>query len=809
MDVILRASVSLLFGIASTAAAAQSAVEQPDRVAAEEPEGPTADKPARSRPSSRMIEEIIVTAQKREENLQDVPISVSAFSAGQLDARGIEDPKALQLATPGLQYNLVASYTIIYIRGVGTDAFIPSADASVATYIDGIYYPLGFGLAAALGSVERVEVLKGPQGTLFGRNTTGGAINIITQRPDPEFHTDLLLSRESYDKTNFRIFTNIPLADDLAISVSGLQYDEASYYDLSPRNPRSEQPREISRAFSVKGRWTPGDLDLTLGVKHATSTGSLGTSWPVDNVRPLGVALGVQHEPDYETGEDTPNYTDTTTTVVSADLLYSMPWLNMRFIGGDQNVKALGLIDYDGSTQPLLTFEGIGQYADVQTAELQFLSNAGSWGSDWLTWIGGLYFLKSSAGYDPLLFTVAPQLLQFAANPPGGLLGALDGLTAPLIDGLGAISDASGIPVADLLNNGVNLNLQGVLDTKSIAYFAQATASITDQLSLTLGGRFQDETRKLVKSTTGLALNPNDHDQVVPVFDFGPREKSFTNFSPKVSLDYKFGEQNLVYGSWTKGFKSGTYNIIAIYTPTQYVEPEEVTTIELGYKGTLLDGALRFNAAAFQNDIKNLQVQTISIASGGAVAFETAGGARIRGAEFDTVWELLPETLPGLVLTAAGCYLDGEYTDYENGGGFDETTGLSFGGSGLIVGGGVTPGRDFTGNRTVRTPEFSGNAGLSYTFGLGNGSFEMAGDVYYNSGAYFAAQNAESSKQASYHLYNARISYHYEPWDLRLTLFGKNLNDAKYYTIIQEVDLGTNKLLAPPSTYGVRLQWGF
>src|SRR5690606_4763471 len=129
-------------------------------------------RPARSS-GNRFVDEIVVTAQKREENLQDVPISIQAFTADMLSARGIEDPKALQLATPGLQYSVVGGYSVVYLRGVGTDAFVPSADPSVATYIDGVYYAFGHGLAQALGSVERVEVLKGPQGTLFGRNSTG------------------------------------------------------------------------------------------------------------------------------------------------------------------------------------------------------------------------------------------------------------------------------------------------------------------------------------------------------------------------------------------------------------------------------------------------------------------------------------------------------------------------------------------------------------------------------------------------------------------------------------------------------------
>jgi len=218
---------------------------------------------------------------------------------------------------------------------------------------------------------------------------------------------------------------------------------------------------------------------------------------------------------------------------------------------------------------------------------------------------------------------------------------------------------------------------------------------------------------------------------------------------------------------------------------------------------------MRFNAAIFQNTIDNLQVQTVAILSGGVARFENAGSGRVRGADFDLTWQLFPEALPGLAFNAGGAYLDGVYTDFKNGSGFDETTGLYFSGTGLVLGGGVTPGRDFSGNKIVRTPEFSGNAGLGYTFDFDQSSLEIAGDVYYNSGSYFTAQNTETAHEDSYYVANARISYFYTPWDMRLTGFVKNLNNAEYHYLISEFDFSTAKLLAPPRTYGIKLRWNF
>lgn len=156
---------------------------------------------------SRLIEEVIVTAQKREEDVQDVPIMINAFSGEKLDAFGVESTADLQKITPGLTYTYTYGYSLIYIRGVGTDAFLPNADPSVATYIDGINIGPSQGKQDTLGPVERVEVLKGPQGTLFGRNATGGAINIVTADSPDEFIGTAKYSIGNYNSQKYQLST--------------------------------------------------------------------------------------------------------------------------------------------------------------------------------------------------------------------------------------------------------------------------------------------------------------------------------------------------------------------------------------------------------------------------------------------------------------------------------------------------------------------------------------------------------------------------------------------------------------------------
>jgi len=740
-----------------------------------------APKPVRRK--SRFIEEIVVTAQKREENLQDVPISVSAFSAEALEAKGINDPRDLQLVTPGLSYTSLANYSIIYLRGIGTDAFIPSADGSVATYIDGIYFPFAVGLAQSFGALERVEVLKGPQGTLFGRNSTGGALNITTKKPSfDEFLGSAEVGYARFNDLKTRAYVNVPLGDDFAFSVSGLYNKSDNYY----KSLNNELPSEISRGGRVKLRWAPGDnLDLTLAALKIQSSGA-GTSLAAQIApKPLVRVLGQQAPPPYETDADYAASNDTNTEVIYGDGTWNLPWFDMRLLLANQEIHALEGLDFDATALPLVSFEHPNAFSEIQTAELQLISNSDSWGSDWLTYIGGLYYIRSDAGYDPVDLFVAVEDIS-SVPVVGPVLGPiLDPLLGGILDPL--------LPVS--------VRIRGILHTNSSAAFFQTTSKFTDWLSLTVGGRYQTETRELTKATVALY----EFDQ--PIISYAPRSKDTSNFSPKVSIDVRPTDGILTYLSYTKGFKSGTYNIITIYTQPGYVKPEEVSTTELGAKMEFFDGSLRLNGAIFQNDIKNVQVQVISLVSGGAVAFENAGKARIRGAEFDLTWQPFTESLPGLVVSSSATYLDGTYTDFPNGSGYDLTTGLFFGENSLL--GPLAPGRDFAGNRIVQTPKFTGTFGLGYTFETKSGPLEVSADIYHNDGFYYTAQNSPNSEQSDYSVVNAHVSYLYEPWNVRLTVFGTNLTDTEYYYYNFETDFGTSALLHPPRAYGLRLKWDF
>ena len=783
----LPVAAESLDSIPTTPEADQSAGPTPSETLAD---GPTEN----AGTSSRLIEEIIVTAQKREENLQDVPISISAFSSGTLDAKGIVDLKDLARATPGLSITSTAGYTVTYLRGVGSDAFL-LADPSVALYVDGVYYPLGQGQAQNLGLVERVEVLKGPQGTLFGRNAVGGAINVVLKKPDLAYpEVSLQTSFGRFDTRQGRIYASIPLTDTLAFSVGGTYDSAENYIDGTIGTPGRPLPRETARGARAAALWAPNDvIELNLSALRTESSG-VSTLFSLNN-DPAPLFQGViQPQDPYHGTLDSVPYSDIENTVYAGTLRFNLDPFDIKLLGSDQLALGNVATEFDGSPLPIVYFQALPIFSDVQTAELQLISNPTSWGSDWLNWIAGSYYFKGQQGFDPVYLTVAGTDLD-----AGRVFGVPipDALFNPLSQILQGVSLPSG-----------NVELVGLTDVESLAIFFQTTAALTERFSITLGGRYQDEERTLVESTAALANGDGSQTRIqsygsdslsAPIGGDVPggNSRSTKGFKPKVTLDFRPGDETLLYASWQQAVKSTAVNVINIYTVPSFIEPEEIEAYEVGVKSTLFDGLTTLSAAVFSYDIENLQVQFVSLLNGGAVSFENANGARIRGIDFDTTTQLLPSLTDGLVLTLGGAVLDAQYTDYRNAAGFDSKTRL------------FSRTNDYSGNQIARTPRFSGTIGLSQTFSVPGGSLEIGGDYYYNSGFHYLAQEDSFTEEGAYGLLSLRASYLHEPSNVRVTLFGSNVTDTRYNYSRFTLDFGTTDAAAPPAFYGIRFNWDY
>ncbi|HEY9547451.1 MAG TPA: TonB-dependent receptor [Solimonas sp.] len=748
--------------------------------------------PADDRPV--LLEEVIVTARKREEPLQDVPVSVSAFNADQLDARGIQDVRDLTTAVPGLTVTDLGGYNLIYLRGIGTDIFIPSAEPSVATYLDGVYFPSGHSLAQAFGAIDRIEVLKGPQGTLFGRNSTGGAVSIWSKNPGQTAETSIQTSYSPrFDDTRTRVYTNLPLASNVAASLSAYYNRADNIYRLD-NGTGDELPPEIGKGARLKLGIQLGDeVSLVLTGLAAQQRGTSTTASA--NVHPtalLGATLPAETRDYIATANSEPALT-TDSRAAYAILNWNHPGIDTKLLGSYYSVRAHDYVyDFDGTRQPIATYGADDEYQHFTTGELQFTSNADSWGASWLKWVGGLYYLNSEGGYDP------------------GYLRLVDVVQLPISNIVSALPPALSGPLDQLIGNiglpeSLTFYFTGLLKTESYSAYLQSTVSLTDWLDLTLGGRWQHEQRRLAQSDVDVGVP-----DALAGYSFSPAQTSATNFSPKVSLDVRPLRDVLLYASFQQGYKSGTYNIINIFAQPEYVKPEEVTAYELGLKSEWLNHSLRFNAAIFQNDIKDLQTGFMSFTSGGAINLENAGKARIRGVEVETVWQPLPGFDPGLTIGANASWLNAKYLDYDNARGFCVRGDPHSPSSCALLPDGIAYGNgDFSGNRIVRTPKFSGAATISQSFEVPGGQFEVAGDYYYNAGYYYLAQNTPDTFEEAYDIINARVSYLVRRYGLRLTVFGDNLGDERYNLAQFHTDFGREDSLAPPRTWGVRLNLDF
>lgn len=775
-------------------------------------DGTAAAESAVEEPAARsgMLEEIVVTAQKREENLADVPISIQAFSTEALAARGIESQLGLSRAVPSLDVGSQAGYATIFLRGIGTEAFL-TADPSIASYVDGVYFPFSPTFVQDFAGVERVEVLKGPQGTLFGRNATGGAISVTSRSPD--FEEALTIIDHTMGSNGLfkpRVYTNVPITDNFAINVSA--YYARSDYHLDGESQGKPLREQIDRGVRFKAKYAPFEfMDLNFGFTRTRNQGN-GPIGQNLNPSPLGTLSGISPPADKrEVFVDERLYGVSDTRLISGQINFYMPWVDVKLLASDQLSSLLYNYDFDGSTQPLVSFDVPGHPANIQQGEIQIISNDSQPWSEWLDVTAGAFFFQNTQGFDPVEVTV-------------GNVGITNDLRMQLLDGFSDISSELGLgllvpPLDDLLGATrlYRARAEAQVETESLGYYLQLTAKLTDWMSLTLGGRYQDEDRGLFKSTVNVVFGdtqlPAPGGAAVDWTQFPARDQDGNSvpikdttkgFYPKVTLDFRpfsestwgFGDDTLLFMTWQEAEKAHAYNAFAVYLPAQYIRSEEIEAYEVGLRTTLFD-SVRLSAAVFKYDIKDLQTQYVSLTSGGALSFENAPEATSEGFDFDIVAELFPSVIDGLAMSLNAAYIDAKFGTYTNAAGYDPNTGL------------FSETNDFSGNRQTRTPEYSGTIALTKLWGLDSGEFEIGADYYYNDGFFYSASNDSNYEQNDYSLVGAFVRYRYEPWKTDIRAFGNNITDEFYTQGVISTDFGGVFTVAPDATYGVTVSVEF
>jgi iron complex outermembrane receptor protein len=552
-----------------------------------------------------MLEEIIVTSQKRAENLQDVPIAVSAMTGQTLDDRNITNISQISGFVPNLVFKNTASLSgasnasVVFIRGLGQTDFAVTTDPGVGTYLDGVY--ISRSVSGVLDSldIERVEVLRGPQGTLFGRNTIGGAVSVTSRRPGDELAGEARLTIGKFNRMDFAGAVDLPISETLRARASFI----GKTRDGNVR--RVVTGERMGDENSILGRLTllydPSDtLDVTIAldktrIREASAGNQTAFSRPVlpgdipqAPVDIPGVGTGIlpgdprliPSDPDISYGTG-PNQTDLDIWGVSSIVESALSFADFKSISAYR--KTSGEFGRDGDATPFPTGH---QDRDVSFWQFsQEFQLVGTSFDDKLQWASGLYYFKEKTK-DKVLIT------------------------------LGQVLPLPGIAVDNATNN------------DAYAAFGQATFHLTDVFSVTGGLRYTYETKRYTTS------------QVIVAFPFELigtpfARKSFDDWTPRLGFEWTPSDDLLFYASASRGFKSGGFTArygAPVPAPVGY-GPETIQTFEMGAKWTGVDGRLRLNGALFHSDYKNIQV--VLFDTSGAPITQNGGAANIDGFELE------------------------------------------------------------------------------------------------------------------------------------------------------------------------------
>ena len=570
-------------------------------------------------PAPEALEEIIVTARKRAENLQDVPDSITAFSARAIEERRINRISDALLLTPGVHMvsDQDAGTNIITVRGIGTNRNLP---ASVAFVVDGVVLPDSDAFTADLSDVERIEVLKGPQGALYGRNAIAGVINLTTRRPTEDLEGDLKVGYGRGDTKEISGALGGPLVGDSLLGRVAVNYRDT---EGLIENTFTGDEMDHDRNTRVSGRliWNASDA-LTFDLRGSYYEQESGALWfsSADVLNTTGGRVG-EDLAKIDPAQDDPGFTDRTIMDAALVVEYEAGAGTWTSITAYNDIDLLFGEDLDATPIRAITDTRQDRETRAWSQELRFTSSA----DRRLRYIAGLYYqntnrdLNTRTAFDYCFF-----------------FGVVCGDAQPF--------ELSGIRVPTQLNE-----LEG--EFYQWAAFAQANYDLTDALELTVALRYDEDQR-----------------QQLDVLTQRTDEATFSDLQPKVSLAWKTTDDVMLYATFAEGYKSGAFNPPPSPTATYplVVEQEGTTNYEVGMKSTWGDGLLQANLAAYHTDYEDIQVFRLDLQTGGQVAIN-ANEARLRGVEI----ELLARPLRGLELSAAYGYTDAEFTDFDGTGNFD------------------------------------------------------------------------------------------------------------------------------------------
>ncbi|MCK9504637.1 MAG: TonB-dependent receptor [Porticoccaceae bacterium] len=694
----------------------------------------------------RILEEITVTAQKRAESLMDVPIALSAFTDRELENFGISGAQGLAMSTPAIVYPTTGPYAQPYIRGVGSRLLQNGLDPSVATYIDGRYISRQSAIMLDLADIARVEVLKGPQGVLFGRNSSAGAIRMITKNVSDELEGSVKVSAGNYDYRAVSGSVNVPLTDNFGILVSGMTKKRDGYADNIFPAGVSEMDDLDTEGLRGKFRWDISERS-TLG--GSLSYWSRDDNEGNDNIAlgPLELNTGI-----FLGGISGQNINEVATALdgtiqveeVAGEINFSHSFDHVDFTSittyaeMDDNILA---IEADG-TSTVAVDATIYEQTETYSQEFQLASTE----DGALNWLAGIYFFNDKTDFDSTV---------------------------------------------DIGTREISQGFQSV-ETTAWAGFGQLKWSLNEDWAVTLGGRYSYEEKEVVAlASPYVALT-------VSAFPYED-DKSWSEFTPKLTIERLF-DQGMVYLTYARGFKSGGFNYPV--AGTQPLDPEILDMYEVGLKGDFFDNTLRLTMATYYYDYADLQVTRAAAEGTAIVTTENASDAEIYGVDVDFTWIATDR----MSITGGFSLQDSQYKDYIANAKFYNAV-LGTGPAGMSDIGFDADGETLL--RAPKVAAFL-SANYDFVVGEGTMplviSYSYKGSYDFD---FSLHPTTEALQNDGYGILNARLSYVPPSESWTISVWGNNLTDKEYFQDVVAAGVGLRGSYGAPRTYGVDVSYRF
>ncbi|PCI55207.1 MAG: hypothetical protein COB45_06850 [Gammaproteobacteria bacterium] len=752
--------------------------------------------------SATAIEKIVVTAQKREQYSQSTPLTIDVLSGDQIEKSRIESVQNIANLTPGLSLDAFpSSQPRPFIRGVGSADTGAGGDQSTAVYVDNIYMSRPAFLSFDYFDLQRIEILKGPQGTLWGKNVVGGLIHVITNKADRYFDAKLQATVGSDGILNTNGMVNIPLIEDKLFSrfVISASQNDGFAENINTSNQLMSEDRLSGRAHFLLKATDDLDLGLSFNVVNEDNGGSARNLYDSD-------ITGLSTDPDNDnriTSGEIDGFEKRDIFSVTATAKWSTELVDINITANHKELDYVFNEDFDGTNlldfamsgnsvgDPLQLQRGGDEETETNSLEIRISGNS----ENDLFWQVGGYYEKSDINQNAVtglfsgLCAVDGILTSVGAIPSGAYAAGLPALIAQGFGFPAAYAAAYGAGVASgcdssdtLATPAAKQSFHQIAINESYAIFGELSYPLSDIYTLTAGGRYSVDEKDFsvdsLDSFMGLQLaakgTPNGYEQVNAIDDWDA-------FTWKLTLDAQFEPDLFGYATVSTGYKAGGFQDGAL-TAEEAVEsfdPEHIINFELGLKSELLDGSMRLNSSIFFMIQEDLQVRQVE----GTVVFtKNAGEAEIKGLELEVMVLPIDELSLGLKYT----YLDAIFTDFIDGE------------------------NDYSGNRLSRTPEHSFVLNIAYDIENpfnNNGLLSLESDYAWNDDRFEDNSNESPEIIKAYGLLDARILYELDNW--QLSIWAKNITDEEFETHYVKFGNSSHVTFGQPRTIGVTANWRF